>query len=262
MCLQIILPRFADFFKSASGHLLTCACRNSPQVCRFSQISQWTFTDMCLQIFPPRFAHFLKSASGHLLTCACRNPLRFADFLKSATDMCLQVVRQNTWLSHIVGEQNNPWGNNKQLRKMTEGGEPTPRGIPRRELRVGITHLRAAYMVRMNISKGGETGRGRSVWRPNPQDFPPHNPQGVVYRPRGRGEPVVGSGLGRGREEPEVARGLGRGYGGPLGYLRAIRPLGHFPPPPPYVPCDPNPPPYDAFFLPSYSVRDPDISPC
>ena len=54
----------------------------------------------------------------------------------------------------------------------------------------------------MNISKGGERGRGRvgrGVLRPNPQDFPPHNPQGVVYRPRGREEPVVDRGLGRGR---------------------------------------------------------------
>ena len=73
---------------------------------------------------------------------------------------------------------------------MAEGGEPRPRGIPRRGVRVGITHLRAVHMVRMNISEGGERGRGRvgrGVWRLNPQDSPPHNPQGVVYRPRGRG---------------------------------------------------------------------------
>ena len=67
-----------------------------------------------------------------------------------------------------MGEQNNPQGSNKQLRKMAEGGEPRPRGIPRRGARVGITHLRAAHMVRMNISKAGERGRGRAgrgVWR-------------------------------------------------------------------------------------------------
>ena len=58
---------------------------------------------------------------------------------------------------------------------MAEGGEPRPRGIPRRGARVGITHLRAAHMVRMNISKGGERGKGRvgrGVWRLNPQNFP------------------------------------------------------------------------------------------
>ena len=142
MCLQKS-TQFANFLKSATGHLLTCACRNPPslqifwnqpltadllksaciippilqifsnqplttdllksacripphhlqiflnqpldiywhvlagilpQVCRFSQISHWTFAVMCLQKFPPRFAHFLKSASGHLLTCTCRIP--------------------------------------------------------------------------------------------------------------------------------------------------------------------------------------------
>ena len=54
-------------------------------------------------------------------------------------------------------------------------------------------------------------------------------------------EPVVGRGLGRGRGEPKVDRGLGREYGGHLGYLRPKRPMGQFPPPPPYAPCDPNP---------------------
>ena len=116
--------------------------------------------------------------------------------------MPLQVVRQNTLLSHIVGEQNNPQGSNKQLRKMSQGGAPRPRGLPRRGARVGITQWRAACIVRRNISEGGQKGRGRvgrGVWRPNPQDFPPHNPQCVVYRPMGREEPVAGRGLGRGR---------------------------------------------------------------
>ena len=125
--------------------------------------------------------------------------------------------------------------------------------------------LWASCIIRRNLSEGWQRGRGRAgrgVWRPNPQDFPSLYPQGVVYRPMGRGEPVVGRSLGRGRGEPEVGRGLGRGYRGPLGYLRDIRPLGHFPPPPSYASCDPNPPPYDTLFLPPYSVGDPDMSPC
>ena len=46
-------PQYADFSKSATGQLPTCACRNCPP-----------------------FADFLKSATGQLLklpTCACRN---------------------------------------------------------------------------------------------------------------------------------------------------------------------------------------------
>ena len=42
-----IPPQFADFPKSATGHLpklSTCAYRNSPPVCRFSQICHWTVT--------------------------------------------------------------------------------------------------------------------------------------------------------------------------------------------------------------------------
>ena len=70
--------------KICSNHadLLKSACRipppphslqKSPQVYRFSQISQWRLTDIYLQKAPPRFADFLKGAAVHLLTCACRN---------------------------------------------------------------------------------------------------------------------------------------------------------------------------------------------
>ena len=41
------ISSFADFPKSATGQLPklpTCACRNSPRVCRFSEICHWTVT--------------------------------------------------------------------------------------------------------------------------------------------------------------------------------------------------------------------------
>ena len=47
MCLQKFCPPFGDFPKSATGQLPklpTCACRNSPPVCRFSKICHWTVT--------------------------------------------------------------------------------------------------------------------------------------------------------------------------------------------------------------------------
>ena len=66
-----------------------------PQVCRFSQISHWTFTDMCLQKFPPRFADFLKSATGHLLTCAYRNSLPGLHiFLNQQVDIYWHVLAE------------------------------------------------------------------------------------------------------------------------------------------------------------------------
>ena len=37
-------PQFADFLKSATGQIPTCACRNFPLGCRFSQICHWTVT--------------------------------------------------------------------------------------------------------------------------------------------------------------------------------------------------------------------------
>ena len=37
-----------DFPKSSNGQLPTCACRNFPPICRFSQICHWIVTYMCL----------------------------------------------------------------------------------------------------------------------------------------------------------------------------------------------------------------------
>ena len=92
-------PQFADFPKSATGQLPTCACR-----------------------IPPQYAHFLKSATGQLLTCACRNSspvCRFsknlplsADLLKSAcrnSPQCVKgivgnsaiVISTTPWTQHI-----------------------------------------------------------------------------------------------------------------------------------------------------------------
>ena len=47
------LPRFADFLKSTTGHLLMCACRNPPHSLQISQICHWTFAHVYLQKFPP-----------------------------------------------------------------------------------------------------------------------------------------------------------------------------------------------------------------
>ena len=115
ICLQKFPTWFGDFPKSATVQLpklLICACRNSPPVCRFSEICHWTVT----------LVTFLKSSNGQspklptsacrnppslqifqnlpldrspkLPTCACRNsPPEFADFLKSATG---QLPKLNT----------------------------------------------------------------------------------------------------------------------------------------------------------------------
>ena len=93
MCLQEF-SQFADFLKSDTGHLLTCACRNFPQVCRFSQISHWTFTDMHLQKFLPGLQIFLNQPlTADLLISTCRIPpfSRFSQISHwTFTDMCLQ----------------------------------------------------------------------------------------------------------------------------------------------------------------------------
>ena len=82
-----IPPKLADFVKSATGHLLMCACRNFPQACRFCPICYWTFADVCLQKFP-QFADFLNSDTGHLLMCACRN------FSNLPLDICWGVLAE------------------------------------------------------------------------------------------------------------------------------------------------------------------------
>ena len=113
-------PRFAEFLKSATGQMLTCACRipsppglqifsklpldsylhvlpeippPPPPICRFSKICYWTVTYMCLQKSPPMFADFPKSATHCRCTEICMQisptPQRFADFLKSVTGQLL-----------------------------------------------------------------------------------------------------------------------------------------------------------------------------
>ena len=117
--------------------------------------------------------------------------------------------------------------------------------------------MESSLYIRRNISEGWQRGRGRAgrdVWRLNPQDFL-HTTLKVLFIDPWEGEPVVGR-VGEGKGEPEVGRGLGRGYGSSLGYLRDIRPLGHFPPPSPYAPCDPNPPTlWHPFSIPLFSQR-------
>ena len=118
ICMQNSPPHFADFLKSATHYRFTEICMQNPphlliflnqpldiywhvhagilpQVCRFSQISHWTFTNMWLQKFPPRFADFLKSATGHLLTCAYRNSLPGLHiFLNQQVDIYWHVLAE------------------------------------------------------------------------------------------------------------------------------------------------------------------------
>ena len=115
ICLQNY-PQFADFLKSATGQLLTCACRNPSSLQIFSNLPLDSYLHVLAEI--PPFADFLKSATGQLLTCACRNsppickfskifhwtvtymclqkfPPPFADFLKSATGHLLTCACRN-----------------------------------------------------------------------------------------------------------------------------------------------------------------------
>ena len=113
-----IPPRFADFLKSATGHLLTCAYRNSSRFADFlKSATHCRFTKICfqkspppdLQIIsnqpvdiywhvlaeiPPRFADFLKSATGHLLTCACRNSPNLQIFSNQPVDIYWHVLAE------------------------------------------------------------------------------------------------------------------------------------------------------------------------
>ena len=47
-------PRFADFLKSTTGDLLTCACKNPPpKISRFLKISHCRFTEIIFTVFIP-----------------------------------------------------------------------------------------------------------------------------------------------------------------------------------------------------------------
>ena len=83
MCLQNS-PWFADLLKSATGQLLTCACRIPPSMQIFSNLPLDSYLHVLAEI-PPQFADLLKSATGQLLTCACRIPPSMQIFKKSAT---------------------------------------------------------------------------------------------------------------------------------------------------------------------------------
>ena len=62
-------------------------------------------------------------------------------------------------------------------------------------------------------------------------------PRGVSLEQQlGEGEKCLG------REPVVEGRGFGRGLGGPNALAKILRPVGHFPPPPPYTPSDPNAP--------------------
>ena len=72
---EIPSPQFADFPKSATGQIPTCACRNSPWGADFpkSATGQLPKLPTCACRNSPPFADFPKSATGHIATCACRN---------------------------------------------------------------------------------------------------------------------------------------------------------------------------------------------
>ena len=95
ICLQKFPPGLLDFLKSATGHLLKCACRNSPNLQIFSNQTLDIYWHVLAEI-SPRFADFLKSATGHLLTCIYRNsPLGLQIFLNQplTADLLISTCR-------------------------------------------------------------------------------------------------------------------------------------------------------------------------
>ena len=96
-------------------------------ICRFSQISHWTFTDMHLQKFPPGlqiflnqpltadllistcrippFSRFSQSATGHLLTCACRNSPKLQIFSNQTVDIYRHVLTEICPILQIFSNQ-------------------------------------------------------------------------------------------------------------------------------------------------------------
>ena len=74
-CLQKFSPQFADFPKSATGQIPTCASRNSPRGADFpkSATGQLPKLPTCACRNPPQFVDFPNSATGQIPTCACRN---------------------------------------------------------------------------------------------------------------------------------------------------------------------------------------------
>ena len=126
MCLQKLPPSLQIYLKSATGQLPklpTCACRNSPPVCRFSKICHWTDTYMCLQKFPPGVQIVqnlpLYSYLSYLHVLAEIPPPRFSKICHwTDTYMCLQkfppgVCRFSKichWTDTTCACRNSPWG--------------------------------------------------------------------------------------------------------------------------------------------------------